>query len=159
LYVAEINMNSPIKPEPLMPRPSEPVIPTAPESPNDQEDQLAVAQYLNALQDYQAIVNTLQDDYKSQMALYESQATVFQAEMEEYQKALVKFETARNSAIKRAEGMIEVSTENYGWTWVNKEDPKIFQGWVIKAWGSQLAVAGIFVVFILILIKRKDAVR
>jgi ABC transport system ATP-binding/permease protein len=158
-YVAEINMNSPIKPDALGPRPPEPVIPPAPESPTDQEDQLAVVKYLNALQDYQDEVNAIQDDYKSQMALYESQATVFQAEMEEYQRSLVKFETARNSAIERAEGMIEGITEEFGWAWINKEDPQVFQAWLFKAWGSQLALVGIFVIFILILIKRKDSVR
>jgi ABC transport system ATP-binding/permease protein len=158
-YVAEINMNSPIKPEPLGPRPPEPLIPPAPESPADKEDQLAVVKYLNALQDYQDEVNAIQDDYKSQMALYESQAAVFQAEMEEYQRSLVKYETARNSAIERAEGVIEGITEEFGWAWINKEDPQVFQAWLLKAWGSQLILVGIFVIFILILIKRKDSVR
>jgi ABC transport system ATP-binding/permease protein len=158
-YVIELDEAAPIKPDALGPRPPEPVIPPAPESPTDQEDQIAVVQYLNALQAYQDQVNDIQEEYKNQMALYESQATVFQAEMEDYQKALVKYETARNSAVERAEGLIENITEEFGWAWVNKEDPEVFQAWLFKAWGSQLMLVGAFVIVILILIKRKDSVR
>jgi ABC transport system ATP-binding/permease protein len=158
-YAAELDMPAPIKPGALGPRPPDPVIPPAPEAPSDQEDQVAVVQYLNALQEYQDEVNAIQDEFKSQMALYESEASVFQAEMEEYQKTLVKYETARNSAIERAEGLIENITEEFGWAWINKEDPAVFRAWLINAWGSQLAIVGAFIIGILILIKRKDNMR
>jgi hypothetical protein len=158
-YAPELDMAEPVKPEELGERPSEPVIPPAPEAPADQEDQVAVVQYLNALQAYQDEVNDIQEEYKNQMSLYESRTSVYQAEMEEYQKTLVKYETARNSAVERAEGLIENITEEFGWAWVNKEDPEVFRSWLFKAWGSQLAIVGVFVLVILILIKRKDSVR
>jgi len=158
-YVPEIDLPAPIKPDELGPRPGEPVIPPAPEAPSNQEDQVAVVQYLNDLQAYQDQVNDIQDEYKNQMALYEAQAEVYKAEMEEYQKAVLRYETARNSAVERAEGLIESITEEFGWAWINKEDPEIFNAWLIKAWGSQLILVGAFVIAILFLIKRKDMVR
>jgi ABC transport system ATP-binding/permease protein len=158
-YAVELDSPAPIKPQDLGPRPPEPEIPPAPESPSDQEDQIAVVQYLNALQEYQDRVNEIQDEYKSQMALYEAQTGVYRVEMEEYQKALLKYETARNSAVERAEGLIENITEEFGWAWINKEDPEIFRAWLFKAWGSQLVLVGVFIIIILIFIKRKDTVR
>lgn len=115
-----------------------------------------MVQYLNALQSYQDEVAIIQDQYRSEMNLYEAQAELYQAEMEAYTTDLTEYETARNSAVERAEGVIKSVREEFGWAWVNKSDPDIFYPWLYKTWGAQLIICGVYFVIILFLIKRKD---
>jgi ABC transport system ATP-binding/permease protein len=155
-YTAEIDQAAPVEPAPLASKPGEPEIPDAPDPPENQNDQVAMVQYMNALSSYQDEVTLIQNEYKSQMELYEAQAEVYQAEMEEYQTARLKYETARNSAVERAEGVIENVTKEFGWAWVDKSDPQVFRAWLLRAWGAQGILVGIFLLVILFLIKRKD---
>jgi ABC transport system ATP-binding/permease protein len=155
-YTAEIDQAAPVEPAPLASKPGEPAIPDAPDPPENQNDQVAMVQYMNALSSYQDEVTLIQNEYKSQMELYEAQAEVYQAEMEEYQTARLKYETARNSAVERAEGVIENVTKEFGWAWVDKSDPQVFRAWLLRAWGAQGILVGIFLLVILFLIKRKD---
>lgn len=155
-YEPEIDQQAPVEPPPLGERPPEPVIPPGPEPPQDQFDQVAVAQYLNALQAYQDDVNLIQTDYKNQMELFESQAKVYQAEMVKYQEALSEYELKRNGAVKGAEGLIESVRNEFGWAWVNKNNPDEFWPWMIKAWSAQLIIVLVYFLIILFLIKRKD---
>ena len=155
-YSPEIDQPPPIEPPGLDPKPLEPEIPDAPDPPENQNDQIAMVQYLNALQAYRDEVTLIQNEYKSQMELYEAQVAVYQAEMEEYQKARLTYETARNSAVERAEGVIENVTKEFGWAWVDKSDPQVFQAWLLRTWGAQGIVVGVFLLIILFLIKRKD---
>jgi len=76
--------------------------------------------------------------------------------MEEYQKNVLKYETSRNSAVERAEGVIGSVREEFGWAFVNKGDPAIYRSWLIKVWGAQGVLVGIYILLILYLIKRKD---
>jgi hypothetical protein len=155
-YSPEIDQTAPAEPPALAAKPREPAIPPAPDPPADQNDQIAMVQYLNALQSYQDDVTLIQNEYRSQMELYEAQADVYQAEMEEYQKARLKYETARNSAVERAEGVIESITKEFGWAWVNKHDPQVYRSWLLRTWGAQGILVGVFLMAILFLIKRKD---
>lgn len=155
-YEPEIAQDPPVEPPPLGERPAEPVIPEAPQPPEDQFDQVAVAQYLNALQAYQDETSRIQTDYQNQMQLYESQANVYQAEMIEYQETLAEYELKRNSAVKGAEGLIESVRDEFGWAWVNKSNSDEFRSWLITAWSAQLIIILVYFVIILYLIKRKD---
>lgn len=155
-YVPEVDMPEPAKPAELAEKPAEPVIPEAPSPPTDQSDQVAMVQYLNALKAYQDDVKVIQDNYRAEMELYESQAKLYQAEMEEYQKQLIEYETARNSAVQHAEGVIDGVKEEFGWGWVDKTDTAGFRAWLIEVWGAQGILVAVYIVIILILIKRKD---
>jgi hypothetical protein len=155
-YEAEINQVAPVEPPGLRERPGELVIPAAPEAPANKYDQVAMAQYMTALQSYQDEVLRIQDDYKNQMDLYEAEGKVYQAEMVKYQEALAKYEMARNSAAKGAEGVIEGTTEMFGWGWVNKGDPKVFWPWLFNTWIAQGVIIFVYFLAILLLIKRKD---
>ena len=155
-YEPEIDQSAPLEPPPLGERPPEPVLPPAPDPPADQSDQVAVAQYLNALQAYQDEANRIQTDYKNQMQLFESQAKVYQAEMIKYQEALAEYELKRNSAVKGAEGLIKSVRDEFGWAWVNKSNPDEFWPWLATAWSAQLIIILVYYILILYLIKRKD---
>ena len=155
-YVPEVDSAGVVKPADLAAKPADPVIPAAPTPPANQNDQVEMVKYLNALKAYQDEVTVIQNDYKSQMELYEAQAKVYQTQMEEYQKAVLKYETARNSAVERAEGVIGSVKEQFGWGWVDKSDPAVYRAWLIQVWGAQGILVGIFIVIIVFLIKRKD---
>ncbi|MEN6410745.1 MAG: ATP-binding cassette domain-containing protein, partial [Anaerolineaceae bacterium] len=155
-YVPEVNLPEVAKPADLPDKPADPVIPKAPTPPADQNDQVAMVQYLNSLKAYQDEVTAIQNAYKSAMELYESQANVYQAEMEDYQKAVLKYESARNAAVQHAEGVINGVRESFGWGWVNKSDPEAYRSWLIKVWGAQLILIGVYIAIILFMIKRKD---
>ena len=157
-YVMELDLPEVAKPAELGPKPPEPIIPPAPQPPEDQNDQVEMVKYLNALQAYQDDVEVIQSEYKNQMELYEAQAKVFQAEMEEYQKKVLEYESARNSAVQRAEGVIESVKKSFGWGWVDKSDPVAFRAWLFEVWGAQGILIGVFILIILVLIKRKDII-
>ena len=156
-YVPEIDQPAIEKPADLAPKPAEPVIPPAPVAPADQTDQVEMAKYFSALQTYQDEVTLIQDDYRAQMLLYEAEAEVYQEQMVVYQEDLLTYEAARNSAVQRAEGVIESVTEEFGWAWVDKDDPAEFRAFLVKAWGAQGILIGVYILLILFLIKRKDA--
>jgi len=115
-----------------------------------------MVQYLNSLQAYQDEVKIIQEDYKNQMQLYEASAGVYQAEMEQYQKDLIDYETARNSAVQRAEGTINGVVDMFGWGFVAKDDPAIYRQFLLTVWGGQGALIVVYIIIILVLIKRKD---
>lgn len=155
-YAEEINQAAPTEPPPLPPEPPEPLIPDAPPPPDDNFDQVKMAQYLNALSSYQNQVKDIQDSYKNQMNLYRAQSDVYQGEMTKYQEDLAIYNISRVSAVKAAEGVIDAVTAQYGWAWVDKDDPSIYYPWLFKSWFAQVEISIVYFALILYLIKRKD---
>ena len=147
---------APTEPPPLPPEPPEPVIPDAPPPPDDNFDQVKMAQYLNALSSYQNQVKDIQDSYKNQMNLYRAQSDVYQGEMTKYQEDLAVYNISRVSAVKAAEGIIDAVTAQYGWAWVDKDNPSIYYPWLFKSWFAQVEISTVYFALILYLIKRKD---
>jgi hypothetical protein len=76
--------------------------------------------------------------------------------MKKYLEDAARYNVARVSAVKGAEGVIESVTEKYGWAWVNKRDPDVFYSWLTRAWVAQIEILVVYYVIILLLIKRKD---
>ncbi len=122
-YTAEIDQPAPVRPPDLPPEPAEPVIPDAPPPPDDKFDQVKMAQYLNSLSSYQNDVKDIQDSYRNQIDLYKAVADVYSSEMTKYQEDVARYNIARISAVKGAEGVMSSVTDQYGWAWVNKKDP------------------------------------
>jgi len=155
-YTAEIGQQAPPEPAGLSPQPPEPVIPAAPEPPKDKYDQVQMVQYLNALVAYQDDVKIIQDNYRNQMDLYQVMADVYKSRMTKYQEDLAKYQVARISAVGAAEGVIQGTSDQMGWAFVNKKDPAIYFPWLLKTWIAPLEIVAVYFVVILILIKRKD---
>jgi hypothetical protein len=156
LYKEEVSQPEPAKPAALPDKPPEPVIPPAPEKPANQTDSVAIAEYMNALQDYQQEVEIIQTDYRNQMELYESQAKLYQAEMATYQEEYTRWSAVRSGAVKSAESLIDNISKEFGWAYVDKSDPAVYSAWLRKIWISQLLIILVYFVLILFLIKRKD---
>jgi ABC-type multidrug transport system ATPase subunit/pSer/pThr/pTyr-binding forkhead associated (FHA) protein len=156
LFVPAIVEAAPTEPPPLPDTPIEPVIPLAPNLPEDKYDQVKMVQYLNALSDYQNNVKAIQENFRNEMDLYQVMADVYKGQMSKYLEELARYNISRVSAVKGAEGIIEIVTEKYGWAWVNKDDPNIFRPWLFRSWFAQLEIVMVYFVMILVLIKRKD---
>lgn len=157
IYVAEIDQAPPVEPAALPPRPAEPSVPPAPQPPADKNDQLAMAKYLTSLQDYQDQVTQIQDTYRAQMKLYESQADLYQAQMKEYQAERLEFESARSAAVSTGESLIGAIKNEFGWTFVNKDDKALLYPWIAKVWGALGIIIVIYMLLILFVFKRKDS--
>jgi hypothetical protein len=155
-YLPEVDEPAPVEPAELRPKPTEPIIPPAPEKPEDEQDAIAMTQFMNAIADYQEEVGQIQDLYKGEMEIYEAEADIYQSQMETYQEDYTAWEVARTGAVGGAEGLIESVTEEFGWAWVNKDDSEVFWSWMLKAWIAQLIIIAVYIGAILILIKRKD---
>jgi ABC transport system ATP-binding/permease protein len=155
-YVAEINQMSPIEPAALPEQPPKPVMPPQPNPPADKTDPVQTVQFLNAVDSYMKLANTIQDDYTAKMGLYQVEADVYKSKMIKYQEDLAKFQVARISAVNTAEGNIKGILDKYGWAFVDKSDPKIYFPWLFQTWISQLEIVAAYFVIILVLIKRKD---
>jgi hypothetical protein len=155
-YTPEIDEPEPVKPPDLPPEPAEPVIPDAPPPPDDNFDQVKMAQYLNALSSYQSEVKDIQDAYRNQIDLYRSQSDVYESQMTKYQEDIARYSIARVSAVKGAEGIMSAVNDQYGWAWVDKDKPSVYFPWLFQSWFAQLEIVAAYFVVILWLIKRKD---
>jgi ABC-type multidrug transport system ATPase subunit/pSer/pThr/pTyr-binding forkhead associated (FHA) protein len=156
-YHPSVVAEEPQEPEPIGDPPPEPVVPEAPEPPEDQSDQIAVSSYLVALQDYQDEVNRIQDQYKAEVDDYQARADVYKAEVTTYQTELAEWGIDRMSAISGAEGLIENMNEEFGWTFVNKEDLLYYYQRIVTTWVAQGILILVMFGITLFLIKRKDA--
>jgi hypothetical protein len=147
----------PVEPPPLGDPPPEPVMPDAPEPPADQSDQIAVSAYMVALQDYQEEANLVQDQYKADIEDYQARGDVYKAEVTAYQTELAEWGIDRMSAISAAEGLIESMYDEFGWTFVNKDDSSYYYRRIVTTWIAQSLLILIMFGITLFLIKRKDA--
>ncbi|MCI0394192.1 MAG: FHA domain-containing protein [Chloroflexi bacterium] len=165
-----------LPPEPGDPpqEPPRPELPPQPTRPADDTDQVAVAEYLDALEVWDAQVQQIQDAYDNQLAQYRAALDVYQAEVAdyqaqvqayqealfEYQAELAQWEGEQQAAIQAAvvpaEAMIRGFTRDFGWTFVDKTNPVAYWGTLLTTWVAQLVISFILFVSILILQKRKD---
>ena len=72
------------------------------------------------------------------------------------QEDYIEWNSARNSAVQSAESIIDAHKEEFGWAWVNKNDPAIFWSWMFRAWIAQGVIIFVYTLLILYLMKRKD---
>jgi hypothetical protein len=137
-YDAALDQPEPIEPAPIGDPPSEPIIPPAPESPADQSDQVAMASFFEAVQDYQAEVELIQQDYENQIEEFQAKADIFKAQAEVYQEERATWEIERNAAVGKAEGLISTFNEDFGWAFVDKGNAAAYRTKLLNAWAMQL---------------------
>lgn len=157
-YDPAIDAPAPTSPPPLRPAPIEPAVPDPPQKPADESDTVAVAEYLQALEAYQNQVKAIQDQYKAELAAYEAEASVYQSQVIAYQTELANYDIARNSAIGKAEGLIEKILDDFSWTFVDKRSLSAYAFKVVAAWIAQGVIISVLFVAIVIFQMRKDAV-
>jgi ABC-type multidrug transport system ATPase subunit len=155
-FTEEVTQAPPAEPPPPPDRPADPVIPDPPPEPEDQSDTIAVADYLDSLQDYQTLVKQIQADAEGEFAAYEAEIEVYQAQVISYQEELVNWQIIREAAALPAEGLIGTFVDDFRWTFVDKDDPQKFWPFIYRTWIAQIVIISVLFFAILILQKRKD---
>lgn len=136
-WIPAVDEPLPVEPPPLPPEPARPV------EPENQSDNVAMAEFFAKLQAYEAEVNA----YKLQV--------------EQYQKDRVAYETKRAElqvAVAPAEGVVRNFYSNFPFMYVNKEDTVAYYGKVGFTWIVQSGICLLLFAAILYLQKRKDVI-
>lgn len=127
----------PVEPAPLPPEPVRPA------EPQDQSDNVAMA------------------DFFAKLKEYELQVEEYKRKVEQYQKERVAYETARAElqvAVAPAEGVIRNFYNGVGFMYVNKEDTAAYYGKIFYTWSVQGLIILVLFAAILFLQKRKDVI-
>ncbi|MEW5870348.1 MAG: ATP-binding cassette domain-containing protein [Chloroflexota bacterium] len=156
-YTSQIDQPPPERPPDLGEAPAPPTFPPPPAEPEDAYDKVAVAAYLNALQAYQADVARLQAGFQEQVDAYKLTSAVYQAEMSAYQEQLSKWYVGRSAAVGAGEATIAALQERFGWAFVRKDDPQVFQAAIFEIWQAQGVIIAIQLALAVLLVKRRDA--
>jgi len=138
--------------------PPEPVIPERPEQPLDQSDNVAMAEFFQLLQQWEAQATTIQEDYKKQIEAYQARSEVYKGEASAYGEAFGKWQAARGAAIVPAEVSVAAFYKNLSWTIVDKGDSAAYWSKITFTWLVQSVIILILFVAILFLQKRKDVI-
>jgi hypothetical protein len=157
-YDPAVDQPPPVEPDPLSAPPPEPVLPERPVQPLDQSDNVAMADFFQKLQVWEAQVNQIQADYKQQIEGYQAQSEVYKSEVITYQTELAAWQVGQGSAVSPAEFAVGKYYNDLQWTVVNKEDTGAYFAKITKAWSVQLLIIFILFVAILVLQKRKDVI-
>ncbi|NPA27211.1 MAG: ATP-binding cassette domain-containing protein, partial [Chloroflexi bacterium] len=146
----------PVEPIPPGDPPPEPELPPPPVAPQNETDPVAMARYLNALDEYQKRVEALQEAYKAQLAIYQSRVDLYSAQMVAYQQAYLRWQLERELALGPAEGMLAHVLDDYQWTFVNKERDDLFRRKVLLTWQGQAVIIAVLFGAILLVQNLKD---
>ena len=157
-YNPAVDQPPPVEPSPLPPPPPEPVLPERPVQPLDQSDNVAMADYFQKLQEWEAQVTGIQNEYKQQIEAYQAQSEVYKSEVITYQTELAEWQVGQGSAVSPAEFAVGKYYNDLKWTLVNKEDPVAYVAKITKAWLVQFFIILVLFVAILFLQKRKDVI-
>jgi hypothetical protein len=157
-YDEVIDKPKPVEPPPLRDPPPEPEIPPPPDQPEDQSDQVAMAEYFQELEAYQDETTAIQDAYKEEMRAYEAEADFYSSKMETYQKDLLDWQLKRTAAVDPAVSIIDAYHSEFGWTFVDKDNPDAFWTKILTAWTSTVVITLVLVLAVLLMVKRKDVI-
>jgi hypothetical protein len=157
-YNAAVDAPPPVHPGDPPVRPVEPELPPEPQEPENQADQIAMAEYLDALEVWQEEVDVIQSDYQAQLDVYQDELEDYQDARADYERENGEWKADRASAVVPAETLIERMDRDFGWTFVNKEDPAVYYGKIFQTWIAQGIYSTVLFVTILFLQKRKDVI-
>jgi len=155
-YDIAIDQSDPIKPVEPGPKPEEPVLPNKPAAPENPNDLLILQKYLNDLNVFNNDVSKLQDDYKVRINAWQDEQVQYKDQIKTYQKDLTELEVKRALAIGSAEATIKRFKDDYGWTFLDKQNRGEYLGTIFETWIAQLVI--ILVVFFgtVIMQKRRE---
>jgi len=155
-YDPAIDQPEPQKPQAVtdpMPKLS---LPDPPPQPSNQNDPAAMAQYMNDMQAYQDEVNRIRLQYERDVNTYKQKTDDYQAALEGYSDEYAEWQSARTEAIGQAEGVIGNIYEDFGWAFVDWNDPVAYTFKIGTRWAAQGSASLLLFVIILIVQKVKD---
>jgi hypothetical protein len=155
-YNVAVDEPDPAKPVEPGPQPKEPVLPPAPEQPADLNNVQLLQKYLADLAAYNDQVSVLQAQYKQDIADWQKQQENYKTQIEDYQKAFSDLEIKRVIATGSAESSIKLYKDQFGWTFVNKDDRAGYLRTMYITWGAQVIIIVLLFIVTVILQRRRE---
>lgn len=165
-----------VKPAQPGPQPTEPVLPakpdlgTAPAAPNqaDMNNVFILQKYIKDLSDYNTNATKLQTDYNDEVTKiqnkYKDDINAWQKEQEKYKDDITKYQTnqtdlevKRATAVGSAESTIRRFKEQFGWTFVNKNDRTAYLTTLLTTWAAQIIICLVLFTGTIIMQRRYEA--
>jgi ABC transport system ATP-binding/permease protein len=157
-YDAAVDQPDPAKPVEPGPQPAEPALPPAPSQPADPNSLPLLQKYLADLAAYNKQVSALQNQYKQAVATWQSQEEAYKTRLENYQKDFTDLEIKRVVATGSAESSIKLYKDQFGWTFVNKDDRPGYLRVLYRTWAAQGVIIVLLFTATVFLQKRRDVV-
>jgi ABC-type multidrug transport system ATPase subunit/pSer/pThr/pTyr-binding forkhead associated (FHA) protein len=157
-YDEAIDTADPVKPAEPGPKPSEPVLPEKPADPSNPNNIRELQTYLNDLNVYNDEVAKLQDDYKEKINAWQDEQDAYKDKLETYQTDLTELKVKRAVAVGAAESTIENYKEDFGWTFVDKNDKASYPKKVFGTWLAQLIIILVLLAGTIFMQKKRDVV-
>ena len=112
--------------------------------------------YLNDLNIYNDEVAKLQDEYKTEINHWQDEQESYKDDIQTYQEDLTELEVKRALAVGSAEATIKRYQDDYGWTFLDKDDRENYLRTIIKTWIAQLVIIVVVFTGTVIIQKRRD---
>ena len=156
-YDKAIDQPDPVKPGEPRPQPTEPAFPSAPASPADNNNVLVLQKYLVDLTAYNDSVSKIRADYQTEIDAWQTEQENYKTLLETYQTDLTELEVKRAIAVGSAESTIQRYKDEYGWTFINKDDRRKYLNTLYTTWGAQLLISLVLFIGTVIMQKRREA--
>ena len=156
-YDEAIDENDPVEPAEPGPKPKEPTLPEKPADPKNPNRVADLQAYLANLNTYNEEVSKLQDEYKEKINDWQDEQEEYKDKIQTYQEDLTELEVKRALAIGSAEATIKRYKDDYGWTFLDKENSDKYPGVIVMTWGAQLIIIVVVFIGTVIMQKRRDA--
>ena len=139
-YNAAVDQADPVQPAAPGPQPPQPPLPSAPGKPADLTSLPLLQKYLADLSAYNDKVSLIQTKYQQDIADWQKQQEDYKTQLESYQKDFSVLQVKRVIAISAAESSIQLYKDQFGWTYVNKNDRAEYLRTMYITWGAQAAI-------------------
>jgi ABC-type multidrug transport system ATPase subunit/pSer/pThr/pTyr-binding forkhead associated (FHA) protein len=156
-YDVAIDTKDPAKPAEPGPQPEQPKFPAAPDKPADPNNILLLQKYLSDLTTYNDKVSKIRDDYQTKIDAWKKEQDSYKTAIETYQKDLTELKVKRAIAVGSAESTIQRYKDEYGWTFINKNDRQKYLNTLYTTWGAQLLISLVLFIGTVIMQKRREA--
>jgi hypothetical protein len=151
-------------PEPV--EPPRPEIPPRPEECEDQSDNICMAKWREDVLKWEEESTAIQTAYEAELEVFRQETEQYKTDLAGYQERAVAAQQgtverriAVEASVLPAEELIRQFYPGFGWTYVDKTDTSAYRNMILQTWAAQLVIIFILFVLILILLKRKDAVK
>lgn len=155
-YDVAIDEADPLEPEPIRDEPSPADLPDEPERPFNLNDPLALQQYLNELSAFNEEVTEIRHAYEIDLAHYRVERELHQVRQFVYQTELTELELNRAAATGSAEARIRFFHNDFGWTFVDKENEGLYMQTLLTTWLAQSTIILVLLAGTLVMQRRRD---
>ena len=113
-------------------------------------------QYLIDLTNFNEETTSLRLDYEADIDAYRSERQLYEVQLLNYREELAELEVDRVTATSSAESTIEALNDDFGWTFVDRDNESAYFGTLSRTWLAQAIIILVLLSGTVIMQKRKD---